>query len=105
MRRSSSIAAAALFCLVPLTAQAQPQPQQKGEPGPCQQIRAACEQAGFERGAAKGGSGLLVDCVRPIMQGGEQRPNASKPLPQVDPQLVEACKQRNPNFGQPKQKQ
>jgi len=91
----------ALTCLTPLTAQAQP----KEGAGPCQQIRASCEQAGFERGAAKGGGGLLVDCVRPIMQGTPQPANAAKPLPQVDAQLVEACKQRNPNFGQPKQKQ
>jgi len=28
-----------------------------------------------------------------------QRRRASKPLPQIDPQLVAACKARNPNFG------
>ncbi|MBV8836252.1 MAG: hypothetical protein JO000_06925 [Alphaproteobacteria bacterium] len=82
---------------------AQAQPATKGG-NPCQQIRAACEQAGFKQGAVKEGNGLLVDCVRPIVQGTPQRPNALA-LPQVDSQLVDACKQRNPNFGMPKQKQ
>src|SRR5262249_13695628 len=74
-----------------------PSPAQQG---PCQQITAACEQAGFVKGGAKAGAGLAVDCVRPVMQGGTfQRPKASKPLPQVDPQIVAACKASNPNFG------
>ena len=69
--------------------------------GPCAQIRAACEQAGFARGAAKEGNGIQVDCLRPIMLGTPQPRRASIPLPQVDPQLVEACKARNPAFGEP----
>jgi hypothetical protein len=68
--------------------------------GPCGEIRAACEQAGFVPGGAKSGIGLAVDCVAPIMQGKPQRPKASVALPAVDAQLVEACKVRNPNFGQ-----
>jgi len=60
---------------------------------------AACQQAGFVRGGAKTGAGLAVDCVRPIVQGTAQRPKASKALPQVDPQIVAACKASNPNFG------
>jgi len=101
MRHLLSIAVAVAFiCLTGFTAEAQPTT--KGD-GPCRQIRAACEQAGFKQGAVKEGNGLLVDCVRPIVQGTPQRPNAMA-LPQVDPQLVEACKQRNPNFGMPKQK-
>jgi hypothetical protein len=105
MQQFFSLAAvsAVLTGLVAFTAQAQPGGGGGGD-GPCRQIRAACEQAGFAQGGAKEGSGLLVDCVRPIVQGTPPRSNA-KPLPQVDPQLVEACKQRNPNFGQPKQKQ
>ena len=68
--------------------------------GPCEQIMAACRQAGFVQGGAKTGAGLQVDCVRPIMQGGTfQRPKASKALPQVDQQIVAACKASNPNFG------
>ena len=67
--------------------------------GPCEQIMAACQQAGFVRGGAKTGAGLRVDCVRPIMQGGTfQRPKASKALPQVDQQIVAACKASNPSF-------
>ena len=64
---------------------------------------AACQQAGFVQGGAKTGAGLQVDCVRPIMQGGTfQRPKASKALPQVDQQIVAACKASNPNFGKAK---
>jgi arylsulfatase A-like enzyme len=74
-------------------AQAQPS-------GPCGQIVAACQQAGFSRGAARTGEGLQVDCVAPIMQGKPQPPRAAKPLPQIDPRLVAACKSRNPAFGQ-----
>jgi len=67
---------------------------------PCADIRAACQQAGFVQGGVREGAGLRVDCIGPIMQARPQRPKASKPLPQVDPQLVDACKARNPNFGQ-----
>lgn len=70
--------------------------------GPCAQIIAACKNAGFVQGGASSGSGLLVDCVRPIMQGKAAKHKASKPLPQVDPQLVAACKAKNPAFGQPR---
>jgi hypothetical protein len=70
--------------------------------GPCVQIRIACEQAGFVLGGAHQGNGLLVDCIRPIMQGMPQLRNASKPPPPIDPQLVAACKARNPIFGQPR---
>jgi hypothetical protein len=41
----------------------------------------------------------LVDCIRPLMQGIPQPRRATKPLPAVDPQLVEACRAQNPNFG------
>ena len=68
--------------------------------GSCGQIAAACESAGFVRGAAREGAGLKVDCINPIMQGTPQPPRASKPLPQVDPQLVADCRASNPRFGQ-----
>jgi hypothetical protein len=68
--------------------------------GACGQIIAACQQAGFERGGAKAGNGIQIDCVRPIMQGTAQRRRAAKPLPQVAPELVAACVAANPNFGQ-----
>src|SRR5262245_14010401 len=67
---------------------------------PCGQITAACQRAGFAPGGARGGYGLYVDCIEPIMQGTAQRPRASKPLPQVDAQLVAACKASDPSFGQ-----
>jgi N-acetylglucosamine-6-sulfatase len=73
--------------------------QQAPRQGACQKIRAACEEAGFTLGGVKQGTGLQVNCIRPIMQGTPQRP-AGTPLPQVDPQLVTACKAQNPNFGQ-----
>jgi N-acetylglucosamine-6-sulfatase len=66
----------------------------------CAQIRAACQRAGFTSGGARDGSGLQVDCVMPIMQGAPQPKRASKALPQIDPQLVDACKESNPRFGQ-----
>jgi hypothetical protein len=68
--------------------------------GACGQIIAACQQAGFERGGAKAGNGIQIDCVRPIMQGTAQRRRAAKSLPQVAPELVAACSAANPNFGQ-----
>jgi len=70
--------------------------------GPCEQITAACKDAGFVQGGARTGNGIMVDCIVPIMQGKAQPRKAGKPLPQVDPQLVEACRTRNPSFGQAK---
>jgi N-acetylglucosamine-6-sulfatase len=68
--------------------------------GPCGQIMAACEQAGFERGAARTGNGIQVDCVRFILQGGAPPRRAAKPLPQIGAELIAACRASNPNFGQ-----
>jgi hypothetical protein len=77
-------------------------------PGPCEQIVDACQSAGFVKGDARLGYGLWRDCIDPIVRGTPQPPNADKPLPPVSPELVAACKQRHPNFGehqkgQPKQ--
>jgi len=69
---------------------------------PCEQIRAACQNAGFVLGGAKTGAGLQLDCIDPIMRGTAQPRTASKPLPQIDPQVVAACKAKSPSFGQPK---
>jgi hypothetical protein len=66
---------------------------------PCAQIREACAQAGFIFNGVNMGVGIMVDCIRPIMAGTPQRRQAAKPLPEIDPQLVVACKNRNPNFG------
>ena len=87
-------------------APAQPAPTQSAPPqpapkriGPCAQITAACKQAGFVPKGAKTGLGIVVDCIRPIMIGTQQGVQGTNPLPQIDPQVVAACKQRNPNFG------
>ncbi len=69
--------------------------------GPCAQIRATCESAGFVAGGVRDGVGLQVDCIMPIMQGTAQRPRARRPLPRVDAQLIEACVAIRPGFGQP----
>jgi hypothetical protein len=67
--------------------------------GSCQQIRAACQNAGFAQGAAKLGIGLQVDCIIPIMSGTGQRPRARLPLPRVNPQLIAECATSHPRFG------
>ena len=58
----------------------------------CDQIRTACKNAGFVLG---GGArdGLLLDCVNPIVQGTAQPKSASRPLPTINPQLVNACRE------------
>jgi len=67
---------------------------------PCARIAAACTQAGFVPNGAKVGLGIAVDCIRPIIVGTPQRKEATKALPEIDPQVVAACKMRNPNFGE-----
>ncbi len=69
---------------------------------PCEQVKTACINAGFVQGGASAGNGLVRDCVDPIVQGTPQRRKATKPLPQVDPTVVAACKAENASFGQPK---
>ncbi|HTQ72691.1 MAG TPA: hypothetical protein VMI74_00255 [Burkholderiales bacterium] len=68
-------------------------------PGPCKEIANACRNAGFIKGDWKKGDGLWRDCVDPIMQGKSTAPGATKPLPQVDPSLVSACKAKHPKYG------
>jgi hypothetical protein len=80
-------------------AHAQSAPEESAPTKPCAEIRAACMQAGFVPNGANMGIGIIVDCIRPIMAGTPQRKRAAKPLPQIDSQLVVACKNRNPNFG------
>jgi hypothetical protein len=67
--------------------------------GPCDEITAACEKAGFVSGGGREGAGLVVHCVEPLMQGKPQPRSASKPLPRVDPQLITACAAARPAFG------
>src|SRR3974390_1995782 len=63
---------------------------------PCARITAACTQAGFVASGANRGVGIMLDCVRPIMTQTPQRKQATKALPQIDPEGVAACKERNP---------
>jgi len=86
------------------TQPAQPAPTQPAQPAPkgarpCAQITAACKQAGFVPNGAQTGVGMVSDCIRPIIAGTPQRKQATKPLPEIDPQIVAACKQQNPTFG------
>jgi hypothetical protein len=81
------------------SAPSQSAPAQTTATKPCAQIRALCTQAGFVANGADMGVGIVVDCIRPIMAGTPQRKRATKPLPQIDPQVVVACKNQNPNFG------
>lgn len=74
-------------------------PVQSAPRGACAQIRAACTQAGFVPNGVNMGIGIFVDCIRPIIAGTPQRSRAAQPLPQIDPQVVIACKNQNPNFG------
>jgi serine/threonine protein kinase len=72
---------------------------------PCEQIRMACLNAGFESNKAKSGNGVSADCILPILKGTPQPHIATLPLPQIDPQVVALCRQRNPNFGQIQKKE
>ena len=66
---------------------------------PCDQIIHLCKQAGFVEGDYKKGYGLWLDCIDPIMRGTKQPAIADKPLPEISPELIEACRQKDPNFG------
>jgi hypothetical protein len=86
--------------VTPLLAQAaQSAPTQPVPWHPCARITAVCTQAGFVRNGAKMGAGIMVDCIQPIIAGTPQRKQATKALPQIDPQVVAACTKRDPNFG------
>ncbi len=67
---------------------------------PCDQIIHLCKQAGFVEGDYKKGYGLWLDCIDPIMRGTKQPAIADKPLPEVSSELIEACRQQDPKFGQ-----
>jgi hypothetical protein len=86
--------------VTPLLAQsAQSAPTQPVRWHPCAQITAACTRAGFVPNGAKLGAGIMKDCIQPIIAGSPQRKQATKALPQIDPQVVAACNKRDPNFG------
>jgi hypothetical protein len=63
---------------------------------PCAKIAQACTRAGFVPDGAKSLQ-IMSDCIRPIMLGTPKQQAVG--LPQIDPQIVAACKERDPNFG------
>ena len=65
--------------------------QVRADQAACEQIKTACKNAGFVLGGGAR-NGLLVDCFQPIVQGTAQPKAASRPLPTVNPQLVNACR-------------
>ena len=71
---------------------------------PCAQITKSCKDAGFIRNAGKGGIDMSADCVVPLIEGKPQPSDAVKPLPQIDPDIITACKQMNPYYGHPSKK-
>lgn len=75
-----------------------------GHGKPCKSIVEACKNAGFEKGKAKEGFGLWKDCVHPIVRGESQKKSATKPLPTVSTELISACKEKSPHFGQGRSK-
>jgi hypothetical protein len=109
MRYTWSLSAAS--CLlsvtmaVPLLAQT---PAPKEGTNPCWQVEGVCKKAGFIDKGTNVGKGLWSDCIEPIMQGKPQTKAAKLPLPEVSPQLVAACKAKDPSYGEggkPKPKQ
>ena len=60
----------------------------------CEQIKTACKNAGFVQGGGPR-DGLLLACFNPIVQGTARPRAASRPLPAINPQLVNACRGGN----------
>jgi hypothetical protein len=48
------------------------------------------------------GLGISADCVVPIVHGTAQPATAAKPLPEIDPRIAAACRERNPHYYEPK---
>jgi hypothetical protein len=58
---------------------------------PCQQIRAACKDAGFVQGGTVGNR-LVKDCFDPIVYGTRPVARASRALPIIGAQLAAVCR-------------
>src|ERR1035441_4446387 len=97
MNPSSRLSLLSCIALIALAAPAAAQARRAQ--GACGQITAACQNAGFVQGGAQSGTGIMVDCVQPIMQGTPAPRKASKPLPKIDKDVIAACKAQNPQFG------
>jgi hypothetical protein len=80
-----------LFALAALLAHAVPAAAQNAPAGPCERITNACKNAGFIYNSKVPGTGLVIDCIRPIAQNKPQPANAKIPLPTINPQVVDAC--------------
>jgi len=97
MRAASIPLLASILVTLLLTQATQSAPTQPVPWHPCAKIAQACTRAGFVPNGAKSGLGIISDCIHPIMLGTPTRQAAA--LPQIDPQIVAACKERDPNFG------
>jgi hypothetical protein len=69
--------------------------------GPCGEVKAACRRAGFVSGGASAGIGLALDCVRPIIEGIPPPARVMRPLPQINPRLLTACRASLGRIGKP----
>jgi len=97
MRADSIPLLVSCLVILLLTQAAQSAPTQPVPWHPCAKIAQACTRAGFVPNRAKSGLGIMSGCIRPIMLGTPTRQASA--LPQIDPQIVAACKERDPNFG------
>jgi len=94
MARKHAVPGAALLAALLLSSDAIAQ-------SACGEIAAACEAAGFVRGGASAGDGILVDCAGPILEGRAPR-RTTRALPQVAPELIAQCRREDPAFGRAK---
>ena len=97
MRAESIPLLVSCLVILLLTQAAQSAPTQPVPWHPCAKIAQACTRAGFVPNGAKSGLGIMSDCIRPIMLGTPTQQATA--LPQIDPRIVAACKERDPNFG------
>ena len=83
------VALTGALCVADTTTPTPAPPAQGGKKmGPCKQIIAACEAAGFEKGMhKKDGKGLYKDCMDPILAG------TAVSGVTVDPATVSACQE------------
>ena len=63
-------------------------PKAEDKDRPCKMIMKACYDAGFEKGEAKLGNGIFVDCMKPIMKGESVKGVT------VDAATVQACQEK-----------
>jgi hypothetical protein len=66
---------------------------------PCAQVRTACKNAGFVQGGPIGDR-LVLDCFNPLVFG-EKPKRASRPLPEISPQLATACREKSNDTQSP----